>query len=68
MKLSRLSYKWVLLAFLFVTFFLAQGTRQVYNAVLPQIKIDFSALGCSPIRSVIPSSSACAAVSERRNG
>lgn len=41
------SNKWFLLALLFVTFFLAQGTRQVYNAVLPQISIDFKALGIS---------------------
>ena len=39
------SYKWWLLAFLFVTFFLEQGTRQIYNAALPQIKLDFAALG-----------------------
>ena len=39
--MKRLDYKWVLLAFLFVTFFLEQGTRQIYNAALPQIKIDF---------------------------
>lgn len=38
-------YKWILLGFLFVTFFLEQGTRQIYNAVLPQIKLDFSTLG-----------------------
>ena len=29
MKSDR--YKWLLLAFLFVTFFLELGTRQVYN-------------------------------------
>ena len=39
------SYKWWLLAFLFVTFFLEQGTRQIFGATLPQIKLDFSALG-----------------------
>ena len=38
-------YKWILLGFLFVTFFLEQGTRQIYNAVLPQIKVDFAQLG-----------------------
>ncbi len=43
MKLG--GYKWWLLAFLFVTFFLEQGTRQIYNAALPQIKLDFEALG-----------------------
>jgi len=42
---KRDSYKWLLLAFLFVTFFLEQGTRQIYNAALPQIKLDFAALG-----------------------
>jgi len=39
------SYKWWLLAFLFVTFFLEQGTRQIYNAVLPQIRLDFIRYG-----------------------
>ena len=39
------SYKWWLLAFLFVTFFLEQGTRQIYNAALPQIRLDFLANG-----------------------
>ena len=38
-------YKWWLLAFLFVTYFLEQGARQVYNATLPQIKVDFAAFG-----------------------
>lgn len=38
-------YKWWLLAFLFVTYFLEQGARQVYNATLPQIKADFAAFG-----------------------
>ena len=31
-------YKWMLLALLSVTYFLAQGSRQIFNAVLPQIK------------------------------
>jgi hypothetical protein len=39
------SYKWWLLAFLFVTFFLEQASRQIYNAALPQIKADFAAFG-----------------------
>lgn len=34
-------YKWVLLGFLWVAYFLQQGTRQIYNAVLPQIQNDF---------------------------
>ena len=38
-------YKWWLLGFLFVTFFLELGSRQLYNAALPQIKVDFSSLG-----------------------
>ena len=38
-------YKWWLLAFLFVTFFLELGSRQLYNAALPQIKADFAHLG-----------------------
>jgi len=32
----RDKYKWVLLVFPFVAFFLELGSRQLYNAVLPQ--------------------------------
>ena len=39
------NYKWWLLVFLFVTFFLEQGTRQIYSATLPQIKLDFLKFG-----------------------
>lgn len=35
------NYKWLLLGLLWVTYFLQQGTRQMYNAMLPQIKLDF---------------------------
>ena len=38
-------YKWMLLALLSVTYFLAQGSRQIFNAVLPQIKADFAGAG-----------------------
>ena len=38
-------YKWVLLVFLFTAFFLELGTRQLYNAVLPQIQLEFRELG-----------------------
>ena len=41
------SYKWILLALLSATYFLAQGTRQIFNAVLPQIKADFAGAGMS---------------------
>lgn len=34
-------YKWVLLGFLWGAFFLQQGTRQIYNAIIPQIQLDF---------------------------
>ena len=34
-------YKWLALALLWVTYFLLQGTRQIYGATLPQIKADF---------------------------
>jgi len=36
-------YKWILLGFLWVAYFLQQGTRQIYNAILPQIQSDFGA-------------------------
>lgn len=42
---SSKSYKWVLLALLSSTYFLAQGTRQIFNSVLPQIKADFAGAG-----------------------
>jgi MFS family permease len=38
-------YKWILLALVSATYFLAQGSRQVFNAVLPQIKVDFAGAG-----------------------
>jgi len=44
-KGKGLSYKWWLLGFLFVTYFLEQSARQVYGAVLPQIKQDFASFG-----------------------
>ena len=39
------NYKWILLALLSATYFLAQGARQIFNAVLPQIKADFAGAG-----------------------
>ena len=39
------NYKWILLALLSATYFLAQGSRQIFNAVLPQIKADFAGVG-----------------------
>lgn len=39
------NYKWFLLAIVSATYFLAQGTRQIFNAVLPQIKADFAGAG-----------------------
>ena len=41
------NYKWTLLALLSATYFLAQGARQIFNAVLPQIKVDFAGEGIS---------------------
>lgn len=41
----HLDYKWGLLALVSATYFLAQGSRQIYNTVLPQIKADFAASG-----------------------
>ena len=43
--MRRLDYKWVMLALVSSAYFLAQGTRQIYNSVLPQIKSDFLACG-----------------------
>ena len=44
-KTESKSYKWVLLGLLWVTYFLLHGTRQIYNAALPQIKADFAGHG-----------------------
>lgn len=41
----RPCYKWRLLLFLFVAFFLELGTRQLYNAVLPQIAAEMRPFG-----------------------
>lgn len=41
------SYKWELLTILWVAYFLNQGDRQIYNAVLPLIKAD---LGLSDVQ------------------
>lgn len=40
-------YKWGLLAMLSAAYLLAQGTRQTYGAVLPQIGLDFASSGGS---------------------
>ena len=46
MKLRRLEsheemYKWMLLALLWVAYFIHQGSRQIYPSILPQIKESF---------------------------
>jgi len=47
MNPPRTGYKWELLAILWVAYFLNQGDRQIYNAVLPLIKAD---LGLSDVQ------------------
>ena len=44
---SDLTYKWIMLALLAVTYFLMHGSRQVFNASLPQIKIDLAGHGAT---------------------
>ena len=44
-KTGSRNYKWILLLLLSATYFLAQGTRQIFNTVLPQIKADFALMG-----------------------
>lgn len=39
--MKKIDYKWVMLALISVAYFLAQGTRQIYAAVLPDIKAAF---------------------------
>lgn len=46
-KTKGIDYKWIVLILTSATYFLAQGTRQIYAAVLPQIKTDFASLGIS---------------------
>ena len=41
--------KWVVLALLWVAYFLLQAMRQVYNASLPQIRADFAAAGATAV-------------------
>ena len=43
--MRRLDYKWRLLAFLFVAFFIELGSRQLYSAALPQIRLEFLRYG-----------------------
>lgn len=43
--MKRIDYKWVMLALVSSAYLLAQGTRQIYNSVLPQIKADFLSYG-----------------------
>lgn len=43
--MKKLDYKWVMLALISIAYFLAQGTRLIYAAVLPQIKADFASSG-----------------------
>ena len=42
---NRSNYKWVVLMLVSIAYFLAQGTRLIYSAVLPQTKADFAASG-----------------------
>ena len=45
MKITDRNYRWVVLALLAVTYFLMHGSRQVFNASLPQIKVGLSGSG-----------------------
>lgn len=46
-KAKGIDYKWVVLLLVSSVYFLAQGTRLIYSAVLPQIKTDFASTGIS---------------------
>ena len=43
--MRRLDYKWRLLAFLFAAYFIELGSRQLYSATLPQIRLEFLGYG-----------------------
>lgn len=47
MPRKRTDYKWIMLLLVSMAYFLAQGTRQIYSAVLPQIKAEFAIHGIS---------------------
>ena len=40
--MKKLDYKWTMLGIVTLTYFLAQGVRQVYSALSPQIGLDFA--------------------------
>ena len=40
--MKRIDYKWTMLGIVTLTYFLAQGVRQVYSALSPQIGLDFA--------------------------
>lgn len=44
------NYKWILLGLVWVTYFLQQGTRQMYGAMLPQIKDYFRAYDVTDVQ------------------
>ena len=46
-KSSDRVYKWLMLVMLAVTYFLMHGSRQVFNASLPQIKVDLAGHGAT---------------------
>lgn len=48
--MKKIDYKWIMLVLVSVAYFLAQGTRLIYAAVLPQIKTEFAALGVTDTR------------------
>lgn len=44
------NYKWILLGLVWVAYFLQQGTRQMYGAMLPQIETDFASDGVTNLQ------------------
>ena len=46
----RIDYKWIMLLLVSSAYFLAQGTRQIYSAVLPQIKAEFASQGITDVQ------------------
>lgn len=47
---KKIDYKWIVLLLVSIAYFLAQGTRLIYSAVLPQIKADFASSGVTDTR------------------
>ena len=49
MKKWKFDYKWELILMLWFAFFLNQGDRQVYGAIVEDIQTDWALVVCRPV-------------------